>query len=93
MAALAFDTNLNPLGARLPAIFASDIGHWDVPDVREVLSEAWELVEHGHLDEAEFRGFTFEHAVALWAGTNSRIFDGTVVEGRVRSYLDARPAR
>ena len=91
MAALAFDTNLNPLGARLPAIFASDIGHWDVPDVREVLSEAWELVEHGHLDVAEFRGFTFEHPVALWAGTNPRIFDGTVVEDRVRSYLARAP--
>ena len=48
--ALAFDTARNPLGARLRALFASDIGHWDVPDVREVLPEAWELVEDGHVD-------------------------------------------
>ena len=47
MTALAFDARRNPLGARLRAIFASDVGHWDVPDVREVLPEAWELVEDG----------------------------------------------
>ena len=34
MAAVAFDERLNPLGARIPALFASDIGHWDVPDFR-----------------------------------------------------------
>ena len=34
-------------GPRLKALFASDIGHWDVPDIREVLPEAWELVEDG----------------------------------------------
>ena len=47
MTALAFDTRRNPGGARLKALFASDIGHWDVPDIREVLPEAWELVEDG----------------------------------------------
>jgi len=88
MAALAFDTHLNPLGARLPAIFASDIGHWDVPDIRHVLPGAWELVEHGHLSETEFKAFTFENPVALWAGTNPRIFEGTVVEDAVRHHLD-----
>ncbi|HEY3723786.1 MAG TPA: amidohydrolase family protein [Acidimicrobiia bacterium] len=85
MAALAFDTRLNPLGARLPAIFASDIGHWDVPDFRQVLGEAWELVDHGHLDRDGFRAFTFDNPVALWAGGNPRIFDGTVIEGQVPS--------
>jgi hypothetical protein len=87
MAAVAFNTALNPLGARLPAIFASDIGHWDVPDFREVLEEAWELVEHGHLDLDDFRAFAFANPVDLWAGTNPRIFDGTVVEDAVRTHL------
>ena len=35
MNALAFDTACLPRGARLNAMFASDIGHWDVPDMRE----------------------------------------------------------
>jgi len=39
-------------------MFASDIGHWDVPDIREVLPEAWELVENEQLDEQEFADFT-----------------------------------
>ena len=42
------------LGAHLNAMFASDIGHWDVPDVRGVLPEAWELVEDGRLTEEDF---------------------------------------
>lgn len=84
MAAIAFNTRLNPLGARIPAIFASDIGHWDVPDFREVLHEAWELVEDGHLDESDFKAFTFDNPVALWAGANPSIFDGTVIEGALK---------
>lgn len=92
MTAIAFDTELNPLGARLPAIFASDIGHWDVPDFAGVLPEAWELVEHGHLDAADFRAFTFDNPVALWAGTNPHVFDGTVVEAAVREALGAPAA-
>ena len=40
MTALAFDPRRTG-GGRLKALFASDIGHWDVPDIREVLPEAW----------------------------------------------------
>ena len=45
--AMAFDTRKLPFGARLNAIFSSDIGHWDVPDMTEVTEEAHEMVEHG----------------------------------------------
>ena len=80
MNAMAFDESRNPGGARLPAVFASDIGHWDVPDFRGVLAEAWELVEDGHISEDDFRAFTFDNPVRLWAGTNPGFFRGTVVE-------------
>ena len=36
----AFNTKLNPFGARLRAMFGSDVAHWDVPDMTEVLEEA-----------------------------------------------------
>ena len=36
-----------PAGRALNAIFSSDIGHFDVPDMTEVVPEAYELVEHG----------------------------------------------
>src|SRR5436190_23298698 len=79
MTAIAFDRARSPRGARLRALFASDIGHWDVPDFAQVLCEAWELVEAGHLDLADFRAFTFDHPFALWAGMNPGFFAGTVV--------------
>jgi predicted TIM-barrel fold metal-dependent hydrolase len=80
MNAIAFDRAKIPMGARLNAIFASDIGHWDVPDFREVLPEAWELLEDGHLDEQDFRAFTCDNAIGLLAGGNPNFFAGTCVE-------------
>jgi predicted TIM-barrel fold metal-dependent hydrolase len=79
MNVLAFSSSLNPGGVTLPAVFASDVGHWDVPDMREVLPEAWELVEHGHIDEEQFRAFVFDNPVRLWTATNPDFFAGTVV--------------
>jgi predicted TIM-barrel fold metal-dependent hydrolase len=86
---LAFDTRRNPLGAELPAIFSSDIGHWDVPDMRCVLLEAHELVEDGHLSQEDFRRFTFANAAALFGATNPRFFEGTEVESAVKEVVVA----
>jgi predicted TIM-barrel fold metal-dependent hydrolase len=83
MNALAFDTRINPLGAKIRAIFSSDIGHWDVPEMAEVLEEAWELVDRELLTEADFREFTFSNAATMWAEANPRFFEGTVVEKAV----------
>jgi predicted TIM-barrel fold metal-dependent hydrolase len=91
MTALAFDAQRNPLGARLRAVFASDVGHWDVPDVREVLPEAWELVEDGHATVADFRALTFENAVSLWASGNPYFFAGTTVADAVAEELGTTP--
>ncbi|MDQ1521560.1 MAG: hypothetical protein QOI55_2633 [Actinomycetota bacterium] len=85
MTALAFDRARNPYGAQLPAVFASDIGHWDVPDFTRVVCEAWELVEKEHLDLAAFRAFTFDNPVALWTGTNPNFFAGTIVDDAVKA--------
>src|SRR6202040_606404 len=58
MNAVAFG-KVNPFGARINAIFSSDVGHFDVPDMRMVLPEAYELVEDGLLTANDFRDFTF----------------------------------
>jgi hypothetical protein len=84
MTALAFDRARDQFGATLPAVFASDIGHWDVPDFTHVLAEAWELVEKGHLTVDDFRAFTFGNPVALWSSANHGFFAGTVVEDAAR---------
>jgi predicted TIM-barrel fold metal-dependent hydrolase len=83
----AFDVSTNPLGVALNAIFSSDVGHWDVPDMRGVLGEAWESVEGGWLSREDFRAFTFENAVSLWCRNNPTFFDGTSVESAVRAEL------
>ena len=80
--ASAFSNRL-PLNARLKAIFSSDIGHWDVPDMSKVLIEAYELVDEGHFSEEDFRDFAFNNPVALWKGANPDFFAGTYVEDRV----------
>ena len=49
----------------------------------EVLEEAWELVEHGMITEADFREFTFENAARLHTALNPDFFKGTAVEGAV----------
>ena len=47
-------------------MFSSDIGHWDVPDMAGILVEAWELVEDGLIDEADFREFVFANPVRFY---------------------------
>jgi predicted TIM-barrel fold metal-dependent hydrolase len=81
--AWAFNARVNPFGARLKAVFGSDIAHWDVPDMSEVLEEAHELVEHGLLTEADFRDFVFTYPAQLYAGMNPDFFKGTKVEAEV----------
>ena len=77
----------NPHGVRLRAVLGSDLGHWDVPDAREVLPEAYELVEHGLLTADDFREFTCDNAIRLHGGMNPRFFDGTAVEAYARDLL------
>jgi len=93
--AIAFDSRLHAGGTRLGAVFASDLGHWDVPDLRGILPEAWEQVEHGLLGEADFRAFTFGNPVRLWAESNPAFFAGTAVEDAAKRELTLRerPAR
>lgn len=87
MNAGAFDTRLNPMGARLKAFFSSDIGHWDVPDMSGVLGEAYEMVDDGYFEREDFRDFVFANPVSLWCGTNPHFFRDTRVEEDVAHEL------
>ena len=80
---MAFDTRLNPFDARLKAVLSSDIGHWDVPDMREVVAEAYELPEKGLMTDEDFRDFVFTNPAELWAAMNPDFFRGTIVENAV----------
>ena len=89
--AWAFNTAANPMRARLNAIFSSDIGHFDVPDMTAVVPEAYELVEHGLLGDDDFRDFMFGNAVRFWGEVNPDFFKGTTVEKAAAEVL-AQPA-
>ena len=91
MVAAGFDTELNPFGVRLNAMFGSDIGHFDVEDMREVLEEAHETVDEGLMTDADFRDFAFANAVRLHGGMNPDFFKGTVVEKRRPRRCWVRP--
>ncbi len=81
--AWAFNTRINPFGARLRILFGSDIGHWDVPNILEVVEEAYELVEKELITESDLRDFVFTNPVSFYAGLNSDFFKGTAVEQEV----------
>ncbi len=67
------------------------MGHFDVPDMTEVVPEAYELVEHGLLDDDDFRDFMFTNAVRFWGRTNPDFFKGTVVERQAAEVLAPAP--
>jgi hypothetical protein len=83
----------NPFGARINAIFSSDIGHFDVPDMLHPVPEAHELVEDGFITADDFRDFTFANAVRLWGTQNPHFFDGTVVAKEAAAVLKASQTR
>jgi len=82
--ALAFDPMGTAFDAKLLALYGSDIGHWDVPDMRECAEEAYELVEHGLIKPEELREFLFVNPVKFWTATNPNFFRGTAVEHDAR---------
>ncbi len=83
MNAVAFQSGLWPFGARLAAFFGSDIGHFDVPDMRNVLPEAYENVERGLMKPADFRDFVFENPARFYTDSNPDFFADTVVADAV----------
>jgi predicted TIM-barrel fold metal-dependent hydrolase len=82
MTRVAFD-GMNPSGATLSAMFSSDVGHWDVRDMGEVLGEAYEMVEDGLISDADFRSFTFEHPVRFHTELNPEFFAATAIAAAV----------
>ena len=80
----AFDPRM---GVRLRPVFSSDFTHFDVPDFRDVIPEAFEMVEKGFVTEQDFRAFTFTNAARLHTRNNPDFFKGTVVEQAVAEEL------
>jgi len=86
----ALDGKGNPFGLRLKPFFSSDIGHWDVPHLGEVLLESHGLIDKGLLTDADYRDFVFTYPARLHAEMNPHFFDGTPVEAATKELLKAR---
>ena len=88
MNSVAFNRKLNHFDVKLKALFSSDIGHWDVPDIRYVVHEAHGAVEAGLMDEGDFRDFVFRNVAELHVQMNPGFYKGTAVEGAVQKLID-----
>ena len=53
----------------------------------DVVPEAYELVEHGLLNDENFRDFMFSNAVRFWGELNPDFFKGTVVKTAAAEVL------
>jgi len=85
--AWAFDRRVNPYGAQMKTLLGSDIGHFDVTDMSEVLVEAHELVDHELINQDQFKEFVFTNAVRFWGEGNREFFKGTAVESAASEVL------
>lgn len=88
----AFNDKANPLGVKINAIYSSDVGHWDVPDLTEVLAESHALVDQGAISEADFKAWVFENPHRLYTESNADFFKGTAVESKLKGLANVRAA-
>ena len=83
---VAFQENIHR-GAKLNALYSSDVGHWDVQDMNDVVTSAYGLIEKGVMKPDDFRRFTFEYPARFWTSTNADFFKGTILEKEVDELL------
>jgi predicted TIM-barrel fold metal-dependent hydrolase len=88
--AVAFG-DTNKYHAKFNALYSSDIGHFDVIDMREPLQEAYELVEDNIITHDDFEAFTFSNVVRLMGTQNPNFFDGTSVAEEAKAVLAQTP--
>jgi Amidohydrolase len=86
----AFNERANPLGVKINAIYSSDVGHWDVPDLRQVLAESRSLVEQGAISESDFKAWVFDNPYRFYTEANPSFFEGTAVGEKLRGGADDR---
>jgi predicted TIM-barrel fold metal-dependent hydrolase len=91
MNAVAFQRHLWPQSARLNAMYGSDISHFDVPVMADVLVEAYENIEDGRMSEEDFKDFVFTNPVRFYTDSNPEFFNGTVLAAEISVNPEERP--
>lgn len=85
-AAFAFSP-ANAFGAELKPVLSSDIGHWDVLDMEDVLPDSWRFIKRNLLTPEQYRRFTYEYPAMLHLSMNPNFFDGTRIESQAKELL------
>ena len=70
-----------PLASSSRRSSGPDVGHWDVPDMLDVVAEAYELVERELVGVEDFRDFVFTNPVMLHAGMKPQLLQGHARRG------------
>ena len=79
---------------KLRAMFSSDIGHWDVPDMAEILARGPRAGgATASSREADFRDFVFANPVRFYTSANPRLLPRHARRGRGRAGRRPRGAR
>ena len=64
----ALHSKRSRFGTRLNGVYGSDLGHYDLTDMRDAAVEGYQGVEHGLISEEDFRDFVFVNPIKLYAG-------------------------
>jgi hypothetical protein len=70
----------NPGGAVLRPVLGSDIGHWDVTDMAQVVAESYEQVERGLLTAEQWRQIVCDNPIEMFTRLNPDFFAGTSIK-------------
>jgi hypothetical protein len=82
---------VNPFNGRLKTLMGSDIGHFDVVNMADVLKEACGPVDEGRITREDLRDFLFTNPVQFFGEANPNFFKGTSVEGAAEKLLASSP--
>lgn len=88
MNAWATNTRINPFKAKLKTLLGSDIGHFDVVNMNEVLAEARESVDEGLITEEDLRDLVFINPVRFFGDMNPQFFANTAIASAAGKLLD-----
>ena len=81
----ALHPQATPFNQKINALFSSDSGHWDVPELTEPLAETWDLVKEGAITEADFKALVFDNPYRFYTANNPNFFKGTQVEEKLKN--------